>query len=169
MSNKKGYLLLRWVLYGQEYKVCKFLLEQGADPYNRPIALGDDCPDNKASDILLRESNSSTVIDILRAMAEGNDFIEAQHFHLIHKVVLGLSFQSLDEVILHGTEDIDVPDAIGRTVLEWAAARGDKYAVTALLSYGANSNVMDKKLNAPLTLAANHDHTVCVRLRTSDA
>ena len=164
VSSTRGYSLLRWALYGQKYKTCKFLLEQGADPYYRPIAASDDCPSDKASDILLRGGISSSVTDILRAMAAGNDFIEAQHFHLIHKVVLGLSLQSLEEVILHETDDIDIPDAMGRTALEWASARGDEYSVTTLLSYGANPNVMDKKLNTPLTLAANQDHTVCVRL-----
>ena len=53
---------------------------------------------------------------------------------------------------------------MGRTALEWAAARGDVRAVTMLLSYGADPNIMDKKLNTPVTLAANQNHTTCVRL-----
>ena len=120
VSSTRGYSLLRWALYGQKYQTCKFLLDQGADPYYRPIALSDDCPSDKANDILLRGGVSSTITDILRAMSQGDEFIEAQHFHILHRVVLGLSFQSLEEVILHDTEDIDIPDAMGRTALEWA-------------------------------------------------
>ena len=57
-----------------------------------------------------------------------------------------------------------MPDASGRTALEWAAARGDDRAIAILLSYGADPNAMDLKLNTPLTLAANQSHAVCVRL-----
>lgn len=103
-------------------------------------------------------------MEILRALTEGTDLIENQNFRQIHKIVLGLSLQNLEEEILQDAEDIDVPDAMGRTALEWAAARGDDRAVTTLLSYGANPNSMDTKLNTPLTLAANQNHTVCVRL-----
>jgi ankyrin repeat protein len=103
-------------------------------------------------------------MEILRCLAAGSDFIENQNFALIHKIVLKLSLQDLEEEILRNPDDVDVPDAMGRTALEWAAARGDDRAVTTLLSYGANPNVMDKKLNTPLTLASNQNQTVCVRL-----
>lgn len=53
---------------------------------------------------------------------------------------------------------------MGRTALEWAAARGDDRAVITLLSFGAEPNIVDKKLNTPLTLASNQGHTLCVRL-----
>ena len=53
---------------------------------------------------------------------------------------------------------------MGRTALEWAAARGDDRAVVTLLSFGADPNVIDNKLNTPLTLASNQGHTSCVRL-----
>ncbi|KAL0764735.1 hypothetical protein CaCOL14_012541 [Colletotrichum acutatum] len=56
------------------------------------------------------------------------------------------------------------PDGTGRTALQWAAARGDERAVVTLLSWGADPNNMDKKLNTPLTLAANQNQSVCVRL-----
>ena len=53
---------------------------------------------------------------------------------------------------------------MGRTALEWASARGDDRSVVTLLSFGAEPNIMDKKLNTPLTLAANQGHTLCARL-----
>ena len=104
------------------------------------------------------------MIEILRAITEGSEFVENQNFNLIHRVVLGLSPEDLESAILRDAEDIDVPDAMGRSALEWAAARGDDRAVAMLLSYGADPNVIDTKLNTALTLAANQNHTVCVRL-----
>ncbi|KAF4556922.1 Ankyrin repeat-containing protein 36 [Elsinoe fawcettii] len=159
VSSTRGYSLLRWALYGQQYETCKFLLQQGADPYYRPISQSDNSPSDKASDVLLRGGLSRRAKEVLRAIADGNDFVEMQNFQPIHKAVLGLTFQDLEEAILEDVSDIDIPDAGGRTALEWAAARGDDRAVTILLSYGADPNIMDKKLNTPLTLAANQNHT----------
>ena len=53
---------------------------------------------------------------------------------------------------------------MGRTALEWASARGDDRSVVTLLSFGADPNIMDKKLNTPLSLATNQGHTLCARL-----
>lgn len=103
-------------------------------------------------------------MEILRCLAAGSDFVDNQNFAPIHKIVLKLSLQDLEEEILRNPDDVDIPDANGRTALEWAAARGDDRAVAMLLSYGAEPNVMDKKLNTPLTLASNQNQTVCVRL-----
>ena len=63
-------------------------------------------------------------MEILNRLAAGSDFIENQNFALIHKIVLKLSLQDLEEEILRNPDDVDVPDAMGRTALEWAAARG---------------------------------------------
>lgn len=103
-------------------------------------------------------------MEILKCLAAGSDFVENQNFAPIHEIVLRLSPKDLEKEILQSPEDIDIPDAQGRTALEWAAARGDEAAVTLLLQHGADPNVMDKKLNTPLTLASNQNHTVCVRL-----
>lgn len=75
-----------------------------------------------------------------------------------------MSLKDLETEILHNPESVDVRDAMGRTALEWAAARGDDRAVVTLLSFGAEPNIMDKKLNTPLTLASNQGCTLCARL-----
>lgn len=75
-----------------------------------------------------------------------------------------MSLKDLETEILHNPESVDVRDAMGRTALEWAAVRGDDRAVVTLLSFGAEPNIMDKKLNTPLTLASNQGCTLCARL-----
>jgi ankyrin repeat protein len=107
---------------------------------------------------------SERTVEILRGLAAGSDYIENQNFALIHKIVLKLSLESLEEEILRNPDEIDIRDTVGRTALHWAAARGEDRALTTLLSYGADPNVMDRKLNTPLTMASNQNHTVCVRL-----
>lgn len=100
----------------------------------------------------------------MRIIAEGSDFVKSQNFSKLHKIVLGLSFSNLQEALRESPYAVDVRDTTGRTALQWAAARGDENAIVTLLSFGADPNNMDKKLNTPLTLAANQNHTICVRL-----
>ncbi|KAK7455452.1 B-cell lymphoma 3-encoded protein [Colletotrichum acutatum] len=140
VSSTRGYSLLRWALYGQQYETCKFLMSAGADPTYKKL------------------------LKILRLIAEGSDFNERQNFARIHKIVLGLCIGDLEEEIRQDPNSLDFPDGTGRTALQWAAARGDERAVVTLLSWGADPNNMDKKLNTPLTLAANQNQSVCVRL-----
>lgn len=102
--------------------------------------------------------------EILRIIAEGSDYIERQNFTDLHRIVLGLLFEDLETSILKRPCDVDFPDATGRTPLQWAAARGDERAVITLLSWRADPNNMDSKLNTPLTLAANQNKAICVRL-----
>ena len=113
---------------------------------------------------MLRGNLSTNVIEILRCIARDSEFIEDQDFSPLHKIILGLSLQDLETEIFRDPKNIDIRDAMGRTALEWAAARGDDRAVVTLLSFGADPNMIDSKLNTPLTLASNQGHTSCVRL-----
>lgn len=130
----------------------------------RPVAASDDCPSDKACDILLRGNLSVSVVAILRCIARDSEYIENQDFAPIHKIVLRLSLQDLQTEIIRDPNNIDIKDAMGRTALEWAAARGEDRAVVTLLSFGADPNIVDNKLNTPLTLASNPGHTSCIRL-----
>ena len=67
------------------------------------------------------------------------------------------------EVILH-PENIDAVDALGRTPLIWAAARGNEHFVALLLGAGADPNTLDAQWTGAVSYAAERDHTVCVRL-----
>ncbi|KAF7939982.1 uncharacterized protein EAE98_000109 [Botrytis deweyae] len=164
VSTTRGYSLLRWALYGQQYETCRFSLSAGADADYKPISLNDECPSDKACDVILRGGISERIIEILRLLGASSDFVENQNFAAIHKIVLRLSMKDLEEEILRNPSQIDVHDATGRTALEWAAARGDERSLITLLSYGADPNNIDHKLNTPITLASNQNHTVCVRL-----
>ena len=52
---------------------------------------------------------------------------------------------------------------MGRTPLAWAAARGDTRSVVALLTYGADPNVLDVQKAGPVSNAASRGYTTCVR------
>lgn len=71
---------------------------------------------------------------------------------------------SLEEEIISHPEYIDAVDALGRTPLIWAAARGNEHFVALLLGAGADSNTLDIQWTGAVSYAAERDHTICVRL-----
>ncbi|KAF2149926.1 hypothetical protein K461DRAFT_245163 [Myriangium duriaei CBS 260.36] len=167
VSSTRGYSVLRWALYGKQYKTCEFLIQAGADPDYRPIAARDNNPRNKACHFLLEGNLSSDAENALQVMTQGghlDDFIDQAKFTRLHRIVLGLSLVSLEEELAVWPEDIDEPDAMGRTPLAWAAARGDQRACALLLSFGADPNAIDIQLSGPVSNAASQGHTTCVRL-----
>ncbi|KAJ5381152.1 ankyrin repeat containing protein [Penicillium cataractarum] len=164
VSATRGYTLVRWALYGKQYKTVKFLVQQGADADYRPLSPYDNSPRNKASDIALQGGLAKEDLEALYCLTQGSDWIEEQNFNLIHKIVCGLSQKSLEKQIIAEPESIDCQDALGRTPLLWAAARGDAASVAILLAHGANPDMLDHQLAPPVSYAADRNHTVCVRL-----
>ncbi|CAG8018580.1 unnamed protein product [Penicillium salamii] len=167
VSTTRGYSVLRWALYGKQYETCEFLIHAGADADYRPIAGSDNSPRNKACHFLLEGGLSSNAVGALRFITKGGhleDFIEEARLTRIHKIILDLSKFCLEDEIYQSPEDINAVDAMGRTPLAWAAARGDTRAIVTLLSHGADPNIIDVQLSGPLSNAASQGHTVAVRL-----
>ncbi|KAI9675828.1 MAG: hypothetical protein M1829_003254 [Trizodia sp. TS-e1964] len=164
VSTTRGYTLIRWALYGKQYQTVKFLVQAGADADYKPISPYDNNPRNKASDIVLQGGLSQNDVDTLRCLTEGNDWLDEQNFSLLHKIVCGLSLKSLEQEILAQPKNIDCVDALGRTPLLWASARGDATSVATLLLHGADPNILDNQLAPPVSYAADRGHAICVRL-----
>ncbi|KAF3481219.1 uncharacterized protein GIQ15_03978 [Arthroderma uncinatum] len=167
VSPSRGYTLLRWALYGKKYATCEFLIHAGADPDYRPVAASDNSPRIKACHFLLEGGLPDAGTDALRLISRGghyDDFIDESNFTQVHRIVLGLSLHSLEEELKLHPEDINVQDAMGRTPLAWAAARGDSYSVVTLLSHGADPNIIDVQISGPVSNAAARGYTACVRL-----
>ena len=103
-------------------------------------------------------------MEVLSCVTEGSNFIDEEGYTQIHRVVLGLSTDSLEETISMHPESINAIDARGRTPLTWAASRGDEHAISLLLNAGADPNTFDQYGDGVMTHAAENDRTVCIRL-----
>ena len=167
ISPGRGYTLLRWALYGKQYSTCEFLINAGADADYRPLAASDNSPRIKACHFLLEGGLPDVGVDALRLITKGghyDEFIDDSRFTPTHRIVLGLSLKPLEEELILHPEDINVADAMGRTPLAWAAARGDTRALLILLSHGADPNIIDVQISGPVSNAAARGYTACVRL-----
>ncbi|KAL8671041.1 MAG: hypothetical protein Q9224_007641, partial [Gallowayella concinna] len=164
VSSTRGYTLSRWALYSKQYKAARFLTLAGSDADYKPVAKTDNSTRHKAFDNLLQGGLNREAEEDLQCLTSANDWIEEQGFSKLHKVVVGLRLSSLEEAIADSPESIDVVDAMRRTPLLWAAARGDHHAVQVLLNHKADPNVMDMYLSPPVSYAADRGHTLCVKL-----
>ncbi|KAI1811000.1 ankyrin repeat-containing protein [Poronia punctata] len=168
VSSSRGYSLLRWALYGKQYETCIFLVHAGADPNYKPIAASDNSPRVKACHFILEGGLEDEAVDAPRAITRGSeyldDYIDGSRFTQTHRIVLGLSMLDLETELINHPEDIDIQDAMGRTPLAWAAARGDSRSVVTLLKYGADPNMMDIQLSGPVSNAAAQGHTTVVQI-----
>ncbi|KAB8242536.1 ankyrin repeat-containing domain protein [Aspergillus flavus] len=141
--------------------------DAGADADYRPIAASDNSPRNKACHFLLEGGLPDAAVEALRAITKNGyleDFLDEAGFTKTHKIILGLSFSSLEDEIFQNPDDVNATDAMGRTPLAWAAARGDHRAIVTMLGHSADPNIMDVQLSGPLSNAASQGHTVAVRL-----
>ena len=164
VSSTRGYTLLRWALYGNQFQTANFLLRTGSDPDYAPTNPYDFTPKNKAYDRILRGNLTKDDEAALRPLALGSEWVDDQNYTLVHRCVLGLSSASLEDAIMQHAAELEAVDTLGRTALCWAAARGDDRAVTVLLAAGADPNAIDHQLQFPLEHAADGGHTRCVRL-----
>ena len=86
-------------------------------------------------------------------------------FSELHKAYLGLSGLRFEDVLVHThRSNLDRRDCQGRTVLNWAASRGDSHSVTRLLLCGANPNIQDKRGFSPFHCAVYRNDVTTTRI-----
>lgn len=113
---------------------------------------------------MLQGRLSQEDMEVLSCVTQGSNFIDEEGYTQLHRVVLGLSMEDLEETISMHPEDINAIDARGRTPLTWAASRGNEHAISLLLDAGADPNTFDQYGDGVMTHAAETDRTVCIRL-----
>ena len=98
----------------------------------------------------------------LHAMFSETECIERRAFTVLHKIVLGLLPNDLEQQLLGSTASINVRDVSGRTALSLVVVRGNVHAVKTLLRYGADTSIASNSREAPLHSAASTVEPECL-------
>lgn len=79
-----------------------------------------------------------------------------------HAVIIAAqrsNYEIVDKLLSHSQINVDQMDAEQRSLLHILCAKGDLYAVNAVLDKGADPNVVDKENRSPLYIAAENGYT----------
>ncbi|KAK6410435.1 hypothetical protein LTR81_015330 [Elasticomyces elasticus] len=169
VNSSWGVPLLNYAVQGKHSKLCRLLLDQGADPYE--VNKSGVSALDRAWDMILNKAaptEDECSLQSVFGLWHDSEWFEDQQFPRLHKIVLDLSGQGTSRQLRSYLEcsaaDIDIQDAKGRTTLAWAAARGDEQAVRTLLNYRANVNLPCTTGNTPLLRAARSKSIACTEL-----
>ena len=149
-----GGSLLHYATDHGHWKLCKFLVDQGAmleneDSFNNsPASLAW----GKVLAGFLTEDEESMVAN----MFNDTDYLQTRQFTILHKIVLRLIPRTIQSELAFSTRDLDAVDSHGRTCVSWAAERGDADALKTLLQFDANVNLPDGQGNTPLHYVRNN-------------
>ena len=122
-------------------------------------------PHDVAWHSILNNSNNKAKTESLKALFPSDNCVENWNLGLLHKAVLRLCLIDLDLLLRSVSRSaIDETDIGGRTALFWAAKRGDSFAVSSLLKYGADPNKKNFNGSYPLYAAISSRDYASVRL-----
>ncbi|KFX94557.1 hypothetical protein O988_06230 [Pseudogymnoascus sp. VKM F-3808] len=148
--------------FGQ-FKTCKFLIDEGADP--NASNMNKVKPVECAWQWILNDRLDLETTSYVREIFDDSDFLETRQFSVLHKIVLGLlPSKDLAVDLQASTAQIDDVDVSGRTCMSWAAARSDLKSVKTLLAHRAKLDKCDNSGYYPLHYAALARDPCCIQV-----
>lgn len=102
-------------------------------------------------------------LECIRTSRDSN-WIEEQHFPLLHQTIFGLSPGSLAAVIEEDPDAVYTTDSQGRTALDWATARGQVDYMRLLIEHNSKVNAMDVRGRTTILHAVDSHNIEAVRI-----
>lgn len=156
--DENGWSLLHNACFYGHGPMIKYLLEKSADADMRTQVY--ETPREKSLSAIFQGAAtqfewSKDNIEFISTCLDLPSWIQEQNFSRLHKVILGLYGGPLtDSAMVHYTyEEIEAKDAMGRTPLWWAVARGTVEQTAILVRNGACATIKDGGGWSPLCMA----------------
>ncbi|KAI2616693.1 ankyrin [Hypomontagnella submonticulosa] len=154
-TDDEGITPLHWAAINNQYAMCKFLLEKGAD-INKKGGESIATPLQWAA----QRSNYYTVNLLLQHGADPL-ITDAQGYNTLHISTFSRNVL-LVVLLLHQGIPVDVADAYGHTCLMWAAYKGFPQCVDLFLRWGASVHATDEQGFTALHWALVKGSPLCI-------
>ncbi|KAK2762742.1 palmitoyltransferase akr1 [Arachnomyces sp. PD_36] len=155
-EDEEGITPLHWAAINNQYALCKFLVEAGADVN----AKGGESVATPA--MWASQRCHYYVVNLLLENGADPLLTDVQGYNILHLATIdGNAF--LLVLLLHQELPVDVTDPHGHTSLMWAAYKGFPACVDLFLRWGANVNAMDEGGLTPLHWALVKGSQPCIQ------
>lgn len=148
-------LSFQWAAINNQYGMCKFLLDSGADVN----AKGGESVATPA--MWAAQRCHYYIVNLLLQRGADPLLTDVQGYNILHLATIdGNAF--LLVLLLHQEIPVDVADRQGHTGLMWAAYKGYPACVDLFLRWGANANAFDEAGLTPLHWALVKGSLPCI-------
>ncbi|KAF9883466.1 palmitoyltransferase akr1 [Aspergillus nanangensis] len=155
-QDEEGITPLHWAAINNQYAMCKFLLDCGADVNVK----GGESVATPA--MWAAQRCHYYIVHLLLEHGADPLLTDVQGYNILHLATIdGNAF--LLALLLHQEIPVDVTDQQGHTGLMWAAYKGFPACVDLFLRWGANANAVDDGGLAPLHWALVKGSLPCVQ------
>ncbi|PLB42410.1 Palmitoyltransferase akr1 [Aspergillus candidus] len=155
-ADEEGITPLHWAAINNQYAMCKFLLDSGADVN----AKGGESVATPA--MWAAQRCHYYIVHLLLQRGADPLLTDVQGYNILHLATIdGNAF--LLVLLLHQEIPVDVVDQQGHTGLMWAAYKGFPACVDLFLRWGANPNTVDDGGLTPLHWALVKGSLPCVQ------
>ena len=154
-QDEEGITPLHWAAINNQYDICKYLVEQGADVNAKG-------GESSATAVMWASQRCHFyIVNLLLQNGADPLLTDGQGYNILHLATIDGNTLLLI-LLLQQNIPVDIPDPQGHTSLMWAGYKGWPACVDLLLKWGASVNATDDNGYTPLHWALVKGSKACL-------